>query len=81
MIRAREVAKNHSQTYKEIIMATQVHRYEGGNHIIDRLLSEHFPDDVVWIVNGVNGKRPMVAGSGEEAKARYDKERSKWEAR
>lgn len=34
---------------------------------MDDLLAAHWPDDCIWMVNGPAGRRPVNAGSEEEA--------------
>lgn len=48
-------------------------RYTGGNETIDRLLGEHFTEDVVWIVQGAGGRDVIVADTEEQAKENYIK--------
>jgi hypothetical protein len=47
---------------------TSVTRYTGGNEYIDRYLE----DEVWWIVQGPTGRRPIEAGTAEEALAIYN---------
>lgn len=57
---------------------TTVTRYERTNERVNALLDEHFPDDVVWVVQGVNGRTLITAPTAEEAQRIYDERGSKW---
>ena len=50
----------------------EVAKYEGGNETIDRLLAEHWPDETLWHVNGVYGRKPVTADTREEALRIYE---------
>ena len=54
----------------------KVTKYEGGNATMDMLLREYWPDDIVWIVNGAAGRKPVVAKTGEEALEKYEQQAS-----
>lgn len=74
--RVRDEAKqyNNSYTKKEPVRKPtstkmDVNKYERGtNERLDALLS---PEDEVWIVNGVGGRRPLIAKSEQEAREAY----------
>lgn len=41
----------------------------GINEIIDKYLD---PDETLWIIQGVHGRRPVLAKTKEEALAKYE---------
>ena len=59
-------------------MATTAKPYDGSNARLNAIL-QSFPDDKVFMVNGYNGRVPVVADNEAHAKEIYEKRPSKWE--
>lgn len=48
----------------------EVYRYDGSNEVLNRIYDE-VVDGPLWIVNDWKGRKPIMAGSAEEALAIY----------
>jgi len=56
---------------------TRARRYAGGNERLDALLT-NFTEDLVWVVDGVNGRSILIGDTEADVIAQYNSHPNRW---